>query len=138
AVLETLLGAEVDECLTLDLRVAGDVVDVFLRIDGGDLPANLLQALDNPNGRVSMTCVVGGREAGRAGAEDRDVDDVAHARMLARGLLQTQSPRAKLWCPRPGWQRCVRTADFSRQFAPEGTKWRTSCVARTESSARPS
>jgi len=95
-VLETLLGAKVDECLTLDLGVPGDVVDVLLRIDGGDLAADLLQALDDPNGRVSMTCVVGGRKAGRAGAEDRDVDDVAHARMLARRLLQMQSPRAKL------------------------------------------
>src|SRR4051794_15525770 len=70
AVLEALLGPEIDELLPLDLRVPGDVVDVLLRIDGGDLPTDLLQALDNPNGRVAMTGVVGGRESGRSCAEN--------------------------------------------------------------------
>jgi len=79
AVLEPLLGAEIDQRLTLDLRIAGDVEDVLLRIDGGDLTADLLEALDDPHGRVAMARVVRGGEAGRAGTEDRNVDDVAHA-----------------------------------------------------------
>ena len=36
--LEALLDAEVDERLALDLRVPGDVVDMLLGVDGGDLP----------------------------------------------------------------------------------------------------
>ncbi len=47
AVLEPLLGAEVDERLALDLRVAGDVEDVLLRVDGRDLAAELLEALED-------------------------------------------------------------------------------------------
>src|SRR5919201_1164704 len=40
-VLEPLLRAELDESLSLDLRMAGDVVDVLLRIDRRDLAADL-------------------------------------------------------------------------------------------------
>ena len=77
AVLQTLLGAAVDELLGEDLRVAGDVVDVLLRVDGRDLSAELLEALDDANGRVAMTRVVRGRETARAGTEDGDVDDAS-------------------------------------------------------------
>src|SRR5207302_9173153 len=52
--LEPLLGAEVDEGLALDLRVAGDVVDVLLGIRGRDLAADLLEALDDPHRRVAV------------------------------------------------------------------------------------
>ena len=75
AVLETLLDAEVDERLPEDLRVPGDVVDVLLRIGRRDLPAELLEALDDANRPVAVACVVGGSKAGRPRAEDRDVDD---------------------------------------------------------------
>src|SRR5262249_31274266 len=75
AVLEALLGAAVDEVLGQDLRVAGDVVDVLLRVDRGDLAAELFQALDDADGSVAMARVVRGGETGRAGAEDGDVDD---------------------------------------------------------------
>src|SRR6266480_1545885 len=60
AVLEPLLGAEVDERLPLDLRVAGDVEDVLLRIHRSDLAADLLEALDDPNGGVAVARVVRG------------------------------------------------------------------------------
>ena len=80
AELEPLLDAEVDEILAPDLRVAGDVVDVLLGIDRGDLAAELAEALDDANGRVAMARVVGGREADRACADDGDVaDSFAHA-----------------------------------------------------------
>ena len=60
----------------------GDVVHVLLRIGRRDLPAELLEALDDANRPVAVACVVGGSEAGRPRAEDRDVDDpvrLAHA-----------------------------------------------------------
>jgi len=60
-------------------NITGDVEHMLLRIDGGDLTADLLEALDNPHGRVAVARVVRGGEAGRAGTEDRNVDDVAHA-----------------------------------------------------------
>ena len=66
AVLEPLLGAEVDERLPLDPRVAGDVVDVLLGVGRGDLAADLLEALDDPHRRVAVPGVVGGGEPGRA------------------------------------------------------------------------
>ena len=78
AVLEALLGAEVDERLALDLRMAGDVVDVLLGIDRRDLAAELLEAFEDADGRLAMPGVVGGREPDGPGADDRDV--VGHAR----------------------------------------------------------
>src|SRR5262245_26806591 len=77
AELESLLGAEVDEGLTLDLRMARDVVDVLLRVDRGDLAAELLEALEDADGRLAMAGVVGSREADGPGADDRDVVDHA-------------------------------------------------------------
>src|ERR1044072_4298185 len=66
AVLETLLGAKLDELRALDPRVPGDVVDVLLRIDGRDLAAELLQALADPHGSVAVSGVVRGSETRRA------------------------------------------------------------------------
>ena len=77
--LEALLDAEVDERLAQDLRMAGDVVDVLLRVDGGDLAAELTEALDDPDGGVAVPGVVGRREPDGAGADDGDVDDVVVA-----------------------------------------------------------
>jgi hypothetical protein len=75
AVLEALLGAAVDELLGQDLRIAGDVVDVLLRIHGGDLPAELLEALDDADCGVAVARVVRGGKPARACAENGDVDD---------------------------------------------------------------
>src|SRR5262249_52497090 len=82
AVLEALLRAQLYQRLTLDLWVAGDVVDVLLGIDSRDLPAELLEAFDDPHRGIAMACVIRGRQARWAGAEDRDVGDVAHGPML--------------------------------------------------------
>ena len=71
AELEALLDTEVDEGLALDLRVAGDVVDVLLRVDGSHLAAELAEALDDPDGGISMPCVVRDSEPNGAGADDR-------------------------------------------------------------------
>src|SRR5439155_9085823 len=73
----------------LDLRVPGNVEDVLLGVDGRNLAADLLQALDDADRRVPMPGVVRSRQTGRAGPEDRDVDDavLAHAvKMLLAGL----------------------------------------------------
>ena len=86
AVLQSLLDHEVDVRLTADLRAAGDVEDVLLRVDGGDLAAELLEALDDAAAGLAMAGVVGGGEARGPGADDRDVDHgvLAH-RAQARG-----------------------------------------------------
>ena len=62
----------------------GDVVDVLLGVDGRDLAAELLEALDDPHRGVAVARVVGGGEAGRAGSENRDVGDalLAHGAMM--------------------------------------------------------
>ena len=87
--LEALLDAEVDERLALDLRVPGDVVDVLLGIDGGDLAAELSEALDDPHGAVAVPAVVRRSEAHRPAADDRDVDDLvlAHAAPRVPGTI---------------------------------------------------
>src|SRR5262249_50895478 len=82
AVLRALLRPRLYQRLTLDLGVAGDVVDVLLGIDSRDLPAELLEAFDDPHRGIAMACVIRGRQARWAGAEDRDVGDVAHGPML--------------------------------------------------------
>ena len=60
--LEALLDAEVDERLALDLRMPGDVEDVLLGVDGGDLAAELLEGLDDADGRLAMARVVRRRQ----------------------------------------------------------------------------
>ena len=91
--LEPLLRAEVDERLGPDLGMAGDVVDVLLRVDRGGLAAELAEALDDADGGVTMPRVVRRREADGACADDRDVDDVVVAhralRLPARTLRRT-------------------------------------------------
>src|SRR5215207_3376265 len=80
AELQSLFYAEVDELLTEDLRVARDVIDMLLGIDGRDLAAELAEALDDPDRRVSVARVVVGREPYRPRADDRDVADaLAHS-----------------------------------------------------------
>jgi hypothetical protein len=57
--------------------VARDVVDVLLGIGGGDLPTELLEALDDPDGGVTVPRVVRRREPHGARAENGDVTDVS-------------------------------------------------------------
>ena len=82
AVLQPLLDHAVDVLLAADLREAGDVEDVLLGVDGGDLAAELLEALDDAAARLAMAGVVGGGEARGPGADDRDVD---HGVLTHRG-----------------------------------------------------
>ena len=82
AVLQPLLDHAVDVLLAVDLREAGDVEDVLLGVDRGDLAAELLEALDDAAARLAMAGVVRGREARGPGADDRDVD---HGVLTHRG-----------------------------------------------------
>src|SRR3954451_10576781 len=75
AELEALFDAKVDEVLALDLRMPGDVVDVLLRVDGGDLAAELAEALDDANRGVAVARVVRGGQPYWARADHRDVAD---------------------------------------------------------------
>jgi len=54
---------------------------VFLGIRRRDLAADLLEALDDPDGAVAVSDVVRGGEPGGASAQNRHVDDavVHHA-----------------------------------------------------------
>ena len=58
-----------------DAREAGHVAHVLLGVECHQLAADLLERLDDAHGRVPVPGVVGGRESGRPGAEDRHVDD---------------------------------------------------------------
>ena len=92
-VLESLLGAEVDERLPLDLRMPGDVVDVLLRVDRRHLAPDLLEALDDPDRRVAMAGVVRRREPCRPRAENRDVEDaVVHGADASAAGSASSSP----------------------------------------------
>ena len=95
AVLEALLGAHLDELLPEDLRMPGDVEHVLLGIGRGHLTPELLEALDDPNRRIAVPCVIRSREPDGARAQDRDVDEAVSAH--GRNLVQTQ-------CPQPGPQ----------------------------------
>ena len=70
--------------------MAGDVVDVLLRVDGRDLAAELLEALEDADRRLAMAGVVGSREADGPGADDRDVVD--HAGRRASGEQPEPQP----------------------------------------------
>src|SRR6476646_3752260 len=109
AILEPLLRAELDKGLALDLRMPCNVEDVLLGIHGGDLAADLLEALDDPNGRIAMARVIRSSEAGRAGPEDRDVDDAVLAHgdgmVLAATRAAALSEQSGAW-PSPGPRGC--------------------------------
>src|SRR5262249_14551740 len=93
-ILQPLLGAELDELRALDLRMAGDVVHVLLRVDGRYLSAELLQALDDPNRGVAVTGVVRGGKARGTRSENRDVGDAASAQG-ATSLVRTAGAAAR-------------------------------------------
>ena len=69
-------GALIDELLSQDLRVAGDVVDVLLGVDRGYLASQLFEALDDAHGGVTVATVVGRGKPGRPTSDDGDVDDL--------------------------------------------------------------
>ena len=92
AVLQPLLDHAVDVLLAVDLREARDVEDVLLGIDGRDLAAELLEALDDAAARLAVAGVVGGGEARGPGADDRDVD---HGVLTHRGQARGSGARSR-------------------------------------------
>src|SRR5207244_4367140 len=102
AVRQALLGAELDQLRAENLRVAGNVVDVLLGVDGRDLAAELLEALDDPHGGVAVAGVVRGREARGARPEDGDVDDAVSAHAKPR-FVRARTAGSN-------WMRSVSTA----------------------------
>ncbi len=64
----------VDQVAALDLGEAADVVDELLGVHGGDLAAGLGQGVGDHCRQAPESGVVGGVEAGRPGADDREVD----------------------------------------------------------------
>ena len=73
AELRRLIAQRLDEILRQHLRVAGDVEDVFLGIEGGELTAELRQRVDDLR-RCAAHARVEEREEPRwPSADDRDV-----------------------------------------------------------------
>ena len=91
----------------------GDVVDVLLGVDRRDLAAELLEALDDPDGGVAVAGVVRGSEPGRARAEDGDVDDA----VLAHGAEMLLAPRQKA---SPGPEPSSASSREPQPAAPSG------------------
>ena len=61
--LERLLGQRAHEILRQDLRKAADVEDVLLGIEGGELPAELRQRVDDLRRHAAHAGVEEGEEA---------------------------------------------------------------------------
>ena len=78
--LARLLGQRLHEILRQHLRKAGDVEDVLLGIQRGELAAELRQRVDDLRRRSSHAGVERSEDARRAAADDRDVGEfVKHA-----------------------------------------------------------
>ena len=80
AVMRRLLDERVDEHLTLDRRESGDVVDLLLGVQRGDLAAECGQGIHHRDRHAPEPGVVSRIEAGRTGADDEEVV-VAAARL---------------------------------------------------------
>ena len=74
-------AVQLDEVLGQDLGVAGDVEDPLLRIERRELAAELGQRVDDARAGLAHAGPEGGRQAHRAGADDRDVADVVEVGM---------------------------------------------------------
>jgi hypothetical protein len=76
AELESLRGHVADQVLGQDLGEARDVEDVFLRVEGHELPTEGRKRVDDPRGGAPHAGIECGEEAGRSSADDRDVPDL--------------------------------------------------------------
>ncbi len=74
--LDRLDPEALDQVLGQDLRVAGDVEDPLLRIQGGQLAAQLGQRIDDPGVGLPHPGPEGGAETDRSGPDDGDVPDL--------------------------------------------------------------
>jgi hypothetical protein len=76
AELETLRDHVPHQVLREHLREAGDVEDVFLRIQREELAAEGGEGVDDAGGRAAHAGIERREQAGRPAADDRDVLDV--------------------------------------------------------------
>jgi hypothetical protein len=74
--LRRLLGETFDEVLGQNLRESGDVEDELLRVERGELSAQLGERVDDAAGRLAHPGVEHGEESGGSSADDRDVLDI--------------------------------------------------------------
>ena len=75
-VLEGLFDEVLREVFGEDLGEAGDVVDIFFGVEGGELPAEDVEGVDELGFHVAEAGVEGGEEADGAGTDDGEVEDV--------------------------------------------------------------
>ena len=73
AELQSLRRHVPNQVLGQNFREAGDIEDVFLRIQGHQLPAERGQGIDDTRGGAAHPSVESGKEARRASSDDRDV-----------------------------------------------------------------
>ena len=71
--LRRLLGERAHQVLGEDLGKAGDVEDVFLGVERGELAAELRQRVDEARRRAAHSSVEEAEDPGRPPADDRDV-----------------------------------------------------------------
>ena len=74
--LRRLVSQRLHEVLGEDLRIPRDVEDVFLRIERGELPAELRKRVHDLRRRAAHSRVEEREEPGRPAADDGDVLDL--------------------------------------------------------------
>ncbi len=123
-----------DEILRQDLREAGHVIDILLRIGGRELSAELGQAVDDLGGEAPEAGIVGGEQAGRSTADDRNVMQVAR---LRHWFLRSFSRGHNRFCSRckddikwsGGPQSKGRTDLTNPRLPTSQDPWRSSCLS---------
>src|SRR5687768_13340321 len=75
AVLNALLDQERGKLLGEHLRMAGNVVDEFLRIERDELAAQDREGVDQLDRHLPHASIERGIEPGRSGTDDREVND---------------------------------------------------------------
>ena len=68
-----LLPKAVDQLGGIDSRIAGNVVDRFLGVEGGALPARLRQCVEYGAPHLQHAAFEHGEQPDRPGADDRDI-----------------------------------------------------------------
>src|SRR5438132_4941408 len=81
--LRGLLGERLDQLLRENFRVAGDVEDVFLGVQRGQLSAELRESVHDLRGRPAHSGIKKSEEPCGSSADDRDVFRLAaHSRSI--------------------------------------------------------
>src|SRR2546429_370927 len=76
--LQSLLRHPLHQVFGENLREAGNVEDVFLGVERGQLAADLIQVIDQPVGRATHAGIKRREQTRRAGADDGDIFRVLH------------------------------------------------------------